>query len=307
MKPALSLTLLVLLAASARPVTAQPLQAFEDLALRVNLDDQLRIEDQSGIKASGRLTRLTRDDLTIQTDAGEKHFSRDVVREVAVRVHSLGRSALIGAGAFAALTAVAAARGNADVQPFAAAALGAGAGLAIGALIPHMKTIYRGEHGAPAASLRDSIGRASLLEDLALRVNLDDQLRVETESGGRTTGRLTALTSDEFTIQTDAGEEHFTRGTVRQVAVRHRPIRAAVLIGAGAGAALGAALACTGPDREECVDGPIMAGALGAGLGLAVGAAIHHTTIVYPEPARRTAVSPSISRHVLGIRLSRRW
>jgi hypothetical protein len=37
---------------SARPLAAQPLHFFEDLALRVNLGDQLRIEDQSGVKAA---------------------------------------------------------------------------------------------------------------------------------------------------------------------------------------------------------------------------------------------------------------
>jgi len=184
MKAALSLTLIVYLVASALPVTAQPLQSFENLALRVNLDDRLRVEDQAGVTATGRLTRLTRDDLTIQTDAGEKHFSRDKVREVAARV-----------------------------------------GLAIGAFIPQMKTIYRaGEH--------------------------------------------------------------------------------AVLIGAGAGAALGAVVACTGADRSECVDGPLM---LGAGLGLAVGALIHRTTVVYPEPEKRTEVSRAIWRNAAGIWISRRW
>ncbi|MBI3401254.1 MAG: hypothetical protein HY048_07510 [Acidobacteria bacterium] len=310
MKPVLSLTLIGCLAASALPVVAQPLQSFKDLALRVNLDDRLRVEDQSGVKTTGRLTRLTRDDITIQTDAGEKHSTSEQVRNVALRAHSLGKSALIGAGVFAVLGEVAVARnGNAGAAPVGAAVLGAGAGLAIGALIPHMKTIYRAaEHGASVPLSRDPIGaRTSLLEDLALRVNLDDQLRVEDQSGGRTTGRLTGLTADEIMVQTAAGETHFTRETIRQVAVRRQPIRAAVLIGAGAGAALGAAIACTGAEREECVDGPIMVGALGAGLGLAVGALIHRTTIVYPEPEKRTVVSPAISRNAVGVRISRRW
>ena len=50
--------------------SAQALQSFEDLALRVNFDDQLRVEDQSGVKATGRLTRLTGDAMAIQTEAG---------------------------------------------------------------------------------------------------------------------------------------------------------------------------------------------------------------------------------------------
>jgi hypothetical protein len=89
--------------------------------------------------------------------------------------------------------------------------------------------------------------------------------------------------------------------------VRHQPLRMAVLIGAGVGAATGAVAACTGPNREECVDAPIMAGAFGAGLGVAVGALIRRTTIVYPEPETRTFVLPVISRGAVGVRVSRRW
>ncbi|HLE77243.1 MAG TPA: hypothetical protein VJA65_02405, partial [bacterium] len=149
--------------------------------------------------------------------------------------------------------------------------------------------------------------QASLLEDLALRVNLNDQLRVDDRSGVGTTGRLTRLTADEITLQTAAGEKHFTRETVRQVAVRRQPLRMAVLIGAGAGAATGAVAACAGPEREECADAPIMAGAFGAGLGLVVGALIHRTTIVYPEAEKRTLISPVISRDAGGVRVSLYW
>lgn len=311
MKPALSLTLIAYLLAPPLPVTAQPLQSFENLALRVNLDDQLRVEDQAGVKATGRLTHLTRDDIAILTDAGEKHFTSEQVRIVAVRGHSLGKSALIGAGIFAGLGAVAVAvrGGNAGAGPLGAATIGAGVGLAIGALVPRMKTIYRPpEDRATVPRSWDAIGvQPSLLEDLALRVNLDDRLRVENQSGGRTTGRLTELTDQAITIQTSAGEKHFTRETVRQVAVRRQPIRLAVLIGAGVGAALGAAAGCTGPDRSECPDGLIIAGGLGAGAGLIVGALIQKTTIVYPEPERHTTVLPSISRTGVAVQVSRRW
>jgi hypothetical protein len=294
--------------------SAQALQSFEDLALRVNLDDQLQVEDQAGVKAIGRLTHLTRDAITIRTDAGEKRFLSDMVRDVAVRGHSLRKGALIGAGVFAVLGAVAVCshRGGGDciiIGPLGAAPIGAGVGLAMGALISQMRTIYRApENRASVPRSRNALGvQASLLEDLALRVNLDDQLRVEDQSGGRTIGRLTHLTADEITLQTDAGEKHFTRETVRQVAVRHQPFRMATLIGAGAGAALGALAACTGPERSECADGPILLGGLGAGAGLAVGALVHRTTIVYPEPEKRTSVLPSISRHAVGVRVSVRW
>ena len=172
-----------------------------------------------------------------------------------------------------------------------------------------MHTIYRApENRASVPRSRDAIGaQASLLEDLALRVNLNDQLRVEDQSGVRTTGRLTRLAADEITLQTAVGEKHFTRETVRQVAVRRQPLSMAVLIGAGAGAATGAVAGCAGPKREECADAPIMAGDFGAGLGLAVGALIHRTTIVYHEPEKRTFVLPAISRSAVGVQVSRRW
>lgn len=81
----------------------------------------------------------------------------------------------------------------------------------------------------------------------------------------------------------------------------------ATLIGAGAGAAWGAAVGCTGQRREECADAPIMAGGLGAGLGLAVGALIRRTAVVYPEPEKRPSILPAISRGAVGLRVSRRW
>jgi len=296
--------------------SAQALQSFDDLPLRVNLDDQLRVEDLSGVKATGRLTRLTREEIAIQTEAGQKRFTNDTVRAVAVRGHALRKGALIGAGVFAVLGPVAlcsreAREGSANclIGSLSFAPFGAGVGLAMGALIPQMRTVYRApESRASVPRSGGTIGvQASLLEDLALRVNLDDRLRVEDRSGVGTIGRLTRLTAEEITLQTAAGEKHFTRETVRQVAVRRRPLRMTVLIGAGVGAATGAVAGCAGPDREECADAPIIAGALGAGLGLAVGALIHKTTIVYPEPEKRTFIVPAVSRGAVGVRVSRRW
>ena len=311
-KGLLSFVALMLLAPS--PGSAQALQSFEDLALRVNLDDQLQVEDRSGAKATGRLTRLTRTDMAIQTDAGERRFTSDTVRGVAVRGHALRRGALVGAGLFAVLSAVAICshRGGGDcamVGSLGAAPIGAGVGLALGALIPLMKPVYRAPEPRVSVPPSHAAGgdHASLLEDLALRVNLDDRLRVEDRSGGRTTGRLTRLTADEITIQTDAGEKHFTRETVRQVAVRHRLLRMATLIGAGAGAMYGALSECRGGAHADCPDGLIIGSALGAGAGVVVGALTDRVTIVYPEPAKRTSVLPAISRGAISVQVSRRW
>jgi hypothetical protein len=294
--------------------SAQILESFEDLALRVNLDDQLQVEDPSGVKATGRLMHLTRDEIAIQTEAGEKRFTSDTVRAVAVRGHALREGALIGAVLLAVIGAVTVCSDDgvencALVGSLGAAPIGAGVGLVIGALGSRMRAVYRAPENRASVPRSGGATRAqaSLLEDLAARINLNDRLLVEDASGRSTSGRLTHLTADEITLQTAAGEKHFTRETVRQVTVRRRPLRMAVLIGAGAGAATGAVAACTGPEREECADASIIAGAFGAVLGLAVGSLIHQATVVYPEAEKRALVLPMISRDAVGVRVSLHW
>ena len=157
---------LVLLASS--PGSAQSLQSFQDLALRVNLDDRLRVEDQSGARTTGRLTRLTGDEMTIETDAGEKRFTSATVRKVAVRGYSLGKSALIGAVVFPVLLAAApACRSNPDCILVAAAPIGAGVGLAVGALIPRMATVVRAQE--KRASLSPEFSRGAIGVRTSLR------------------------------------------------------------------------------------------------------------------------------------------
>ncbi len=305
----LALTLLV-----PSPGSAQVLGSFADLALRVNVGDQVQIRDQSGVKITGRLTGLTRDAITIQTDAGEQRFASGAVRDVAVRGHALLRGTLIGAGAIMVLgTAAAVRQGNSVGAVFGGIPVGAGAGLAIGALVPQMKTVYRSPRdGAPVAPSAVAPGaQPGPFDDLGLRINLDDEIRIEDQSGIRITGYVTRLTSDAVTVKTRDGEKQFNRETVRQIELRERPMRTAILIGAGVGVALGAVAGCIGPDRSECADAPILMGGMGAGIGAAVGAFLRKRTVVYPEPKAQgltqTFVLPVISRAGFGIRVSVRW
>lgn len=296
------------------PGVAQPSPSPQELALHLNLDDLVRIEDTSGVRTTGRLTHLTVDEIAVQTDSGEKRFTRDSVRGVAVRGYSLGKGALTGAGVFAVLGAVANCSHEGGgacilIGSLGGAPIGAGIGLVIGALAPRMRTVYPTRQGAaPVSTLPAAIGvRAGPLEDLTLRVNLDDQLEIEDQFGVTTIGRLTRLTANEITIRTAAGERPFTHEAIRQVAVRRRPLRTASLIGAAVGAAAGAVAACTGSDRGECADAPTMLGAAGAGVGLVLGALVHRTTVVYPEPSAQAFVSPVVSRSGVGIRASLHW
>jgi hypothetical protein len=184
--------------------SAQVVHSFEDLALRVNLDDRLQVEDQSGTVATGRLVRLTCDEVAIRIDAGERRFTSEAVRRVALRAYSLRKASFIGAGVGAALGTLATCvhEGGGDcvfIGSLGDAPIGAGVGLAMGALFPGMRTIYRSQESRTPIQGPRIAGpvEPSFLEDLALRVNLGDQLRIEDRLGIVTTGRLTRLSADE--------------------------------------------------------------------------------------------------------------
>jgi hypothetical protein len=305
MRVVLALSTAVVLLTPARGL-AQPLQSFQDLALRLNLGDSIRIEGGAGERIGGRLTRLTRDEITISTDAGERRFKGVTIREVTVRRSSRREGVLIGAGIGGAVGALAgclpADRSECADGPILLGALGAGVGLALSALLPKSTTVYLPRTGTSPS--REGVLSPGLLEAVALHVNLDDRVRVEDVSGTRISGRLTHLTGAEMTIETDAGPRWFTAASVRAVAVRGYPIGKGALIGAAAFTLLAAtAPACR--SNTDC--SPIAAAPFGAGVGLAVGALIPRMTTVYPLPAKNLTFSPDIIRGGLGIRGSLRW
>jgi hypothetical protein len=285
---------------------AQPLQSFEDLALRVNLDDRLRIEDHSGLRATGRLRGLTREEVVIQTDAGEKRFPSATVHEIAVRRNTRRKGILIGAGVGAAIGALAGCWGP-DRQecadgPILLGGVGAGVGLVLGTLVVRSTSVYSSPNGMASSG---GVARPQgPFDELALRVNLDDRLRVKDVSGARFSGRLTRLTGDEMTIETKAGEQRLTSAMVREVAVRGYPLGKGALIGAGAFAILvAAAPACR--SGGDC--NPIAAASFGAGVGLAVAALVPGMTTVFRAQKKQASLSPEFSRSTIGVRASLRW
>ena len=304
MRHALVISLAALMTFMSIRGSAQTLQSFEDLALRINIDDQIRVQGQSGGSVTGRLTRLTRDSITILTNAGEKQFTSDAVRAVSVRGHAVGRGALVGAASFAVLGAVA---GNGSVS--GAAAIGAGLGAAIGSVVPTRRTIFRAsESSAPVRRPPDAAGAGpDLVTELGPRINVDDRIRIEDETGVRTTGRVTHLTADAITIETGSGERRFTPEALREVGVRRSPVRLMTLVGAGTGVVAGALSECRGEAHSECPDGVVLLGGLGAGCGAIAGALIQRTTTVYARPGKTTVVVPTIWRNAAGIRASVSW
>lgn len=283
---------------------SQPHESFQDLALRVDIDDRLWIDDQSGVRTTGRLTRLTRDEITIRTDAGEQRFASAAIRTIVVRRAPRRAAVLLGAGLGAAAGALAACTGSdreecADA-PILLGGVGAGVGLALSSLVGQSTTVYPPPIGEPAS--RSFAEPQGPFDDLALRVNLGDRLRVEDASGVRTTGRLTRLTGGELTIESDAGERRFTSATVREVAVRGYSLGAGTLIGA---VVLPVVLAASPGCRSDPDCMPIAAAPFGAGVGLAVGALIPRLRTVFRVP--QSSFSPVFSRGNVGVRATLHW
>jgi hypothetical protein len=284
--------------------SAQPLQSFQDLALRVNLGDWLRIESESGERIGGRVTGLTRDELTLDTDAGERRFATGTVLEVMLRRPTRRAGVLIGAGigsvAGALAACVPADRSECADAPIVLGALGAGMGLALSALLPKTTTVYRSFTGiAPSPQS----GRPGPLDALGLRANLGDWVRVEDRSGARITGRLTHLTGEEMTLDTDAGPRQLAATAVRAVAIRGYRLGQGALIGTGVFAILAVATKCR--SNPDCV--PVAVAALGAGVGLAVGAVVPRMTTVYRVQETNVSLSPEIIRGGIGFRGNLRW
>jgi hypothetical protein len=133
-----------------------------------------------------------------------------------------------------------------------------------------------------------------------VRVKVGDQLRVQDRSGAETTGRLTALTADEITLETDAGEQRFLRDAVATVAVR----RSYAWMGAFVGAGVGAVAGWVGDTEHHDFDLPAL---LGAGAGAIAGALIPRMKTVYRGAGKEASLAPELSRRRVGVRVVLRW
>jgi len=305
--------LLALLVVPSR-ISAQRVQSVADLALRVNRDDLVKVRDQDGALVTGRVTQLTRSSFTIRTDAGERQFAGDKVREVALRGTSARKGALIGAGVFAVLGGVACSQhgtGSCAVMwpVLDAVVFGWPLGATVGGFIPSMGTIYRRppDGAAVAAPAESAAGHASLLEDLGLVVNLGDALRVHRTTGDAIEGRVTGLTDDELAVTASAVETRIGRGAILRVAKMRDRIRHPGVIGAVVGAATGALSECGGGEDNDCDEGVVMGGLLGAGVGSFVGLFLHTWPVVFAEDAPHVSFRPALSVDAVGFRTSVRW
>src|SRR5689334_7404322 len=100
-------TMFVVMAFTAAPGEPQVLHSFGQLPLRVNVNDRVQIEDQSGARFAGAVTALTEAGITIDTAAGPRPFTRCAVRTVGVREYRFQFGAVVGGAVFAALGAAA--------------------------------------------------------------------------------------------------------------------------------------------------------------------------------------------------------
>jgi hypothetical protein len=180
-------------------------------------------------------------------------------------------------------------------------AVGAGAGVVVSALRPGWSTVYSADEGIVAGV---AAGPPGPLDLLALHVNLGDRLRVRAHSGATIRGRLTGLTGDEITLETESGEMRVASASIDTVGVRGYALREGALIGAGA---LTAFLFMTPGCRDDpdCI--PLLGAPLGAGVGVAVGALVPRMKTVFRAEEPRVRFVPVLSPRSMGVRAILRW
>lgn len=286
----------------------QPDESFHGLSMRVNIGDRLQVEDASGARTTGRLVALTDDVLTLSTDVGTgvRRVTPAGVRTITLRQHPTVAGVRIGAGVGLLAGALAACAGADRSEcidgPLVLGSLGAGLGLATGALISRSTVVY--PLRPDDAWSENGTDQPGPFDTLALRVNRGDRLRVESTDRRHISGRLTRLTGTALWLETPSGELRFEVRDVRDVKRRTHGLARGALIGAGAFTlVVASAPACR--SNDDCQ--PWAAAPVGAGLGLAVAALIPHTTTVYRKPGLGLALSPLITRHAVALQARMRW
>lgn len=292
-----------LLAGQSPPALAQT-SSFRDLALRINVGDRLAVENPSGVTTSGRIVRLTPAEITLDTASGERQFDLNV-RSISVRHRSTRKAVLIGAGLGAAVGLVAACtaaeREECGDAGLILGAMGAGGGALVSALRPTWSVVYA---EGRATDVSASAGPIGPLDELALRVNLGDRVRVRDRSGASVGGRLTRLTGEEITIRSEAGDTRIPAMAVRAVAVRRYALGEGALVGGVLFTALAlAAPACR--NNSDCR--PLAAAPFGAGVGLAIGALVPRMKTVFRTEEPRISLLPIMARSRTGLRATLRW
>jgi hypothetical protein len=161
---------LILCAGGTRVEAQGVASSFDQLGVLVQPGDKISVVDVTGREAEGRIGKLSRDMLTLVTEAGPRQFGEvDVAKIRQRRDDSLTNGAIIGAAAGTAyfLTMVAL-LGDSDggeviVSTAVAggvlfAAMGAGAGAGIDALITRRQVIYQKPAGGNRVSVSPLFG-----------------------------------------------------------------------------------------------------------------------------------------------------
>ncbi len=162
----------LLLCAGGTRVEAQGVtSSFDQLGVLVKPGDKISVVDVTGREAEGRIGTLSRDTLTLFTEAGPRQFGEVEVAKIRQRRgDALQNGAIIGAVTATAYFLTAAAllgdSDGGDVIVSAAAAggvlfagMGAAAGVGIDALITRRQVIYQKPAGENRVSVSPLFGR----------------------------------------------------------------------------------------------------------------------------------------------------
>lgn len=167
--------------------------------------------------------------------------------------------------------------------------------------------------GAVAGAAAD--GRAqpvAAFNDVGLRLNLGDTVRVTDREGIRHEGTVRTLPPDALVLDGPSGPRTFTPDSTARIQRRGDPVWTGALVGFVPGFAMGAQFVVGFSDHEEPPSTYLLAGGIfglaGAGVGVLIDSLHRGMRDVYvTEPRRTFSVAPLVTRGRLGARAALRW
>jgi hypothetical protein len=147
------------------------------------------------------------------------------------------------------------------------------------------------------------------LGNLWRQVTSGDRVQVKEASGHQTTGMFGKVSESALSVMVDGRVLEIPANDVREVRRRGDSVKNGFLIGAGVGAALGAAAlySCESTPAEPCL-GPIPGALMGGAAYGAIGAVIDHFitgwTVAFRSKGTSFAFHPSIVPSPRGVRAS---
>lgn len=266
---------------AAPALPAQSVARFRDLALRLNIGDEIVAQRTDSTAIRGAITVLGRNAITVRGAQGlAVELQAGQAAQIRVSRSRARTGALVGFGVGALLTAITPCHGPECGEGVVfTGILTAG----LGALLypRESRVVFDASRRDVAARDTASYDPPGPLDSLANRIDLGDRVRLVDRAGNAVTGRVLQLSGASISLGDVGSARAFAAAEVRRVEARRWSSGRGALVGAGAFAA---AALLSSPCRQNADCSPAWAAVGGAAVGAMIGTVIPRYVAVYRAP-----------------------